>query len=112
MRRVVNLLLAFAVLWCGLHMAEVAEARTDVSADLAAAAQCAVQGNAADCDPHENEDKSSLVHACHHHCPVAPDARPVSIPAELPLSDAALFEAPILVLDSLSPTPPLQPPTA
>lgn len=101
-RRILHLLLVFAVLLCGSQLAEPAEAAVDVGH----AGQCLV-GAADDCD-----DAGKVPDAGHHHCPVAPDPAFPAIRAEFPLGEAIVPFLPVAVLHSLSRAPPLDPPTA
>jgi len=79
MRRALHLLLAFAVLWCGLHVMDPAEAR---SAAFHADHAAEISGDAGERD---DRDHAPARHACHHHhCPVAPDLRAAAGAAPLP----------------------------
>src|SRR5262249_26454548 len=105
MRASLHLLLALMVVWCGLHLAGPVEASAGMShADRSIGA--ASPG-------HDHHDGAAKVRAPRPHpCPAAPavwaaaPAEPVELPA------AILFAASATTLASLSPAPPLQPPSA
>ncbi|RYD88238.1 MAG: hypothetical protein EOP61_33955 [Sphingomonadales bacterium] len=99
-----RLLLALSLIWCGLHVAEPAQAGA-AHADQSQVAKLLD----ADCGEERGEPAS---HAHHHHCPVAPDpAREGGNLHRLALATAP-FAQPTAALRSLSRAPPLQPPSA
>lgn len=103
MRLAMHLLLAICLVWCGLHVAEPAEAH--------AAGQAEVSLIAEDCDK-TPEGEGRAAHLHHHHCPVAPDQR-LAARGSLSFSAQELrFPGRIVPLHSLSRAPPLEPPAA
>lgn len=106
MRRALHLLLALTVLWCGLHVMEPAEA-------LAGPFHADHGTKRADAAGDQDEpDHAPARHACHHHCPVAPDLRGASEAAPLAPAAPILSVANPAALASLAHAPPLQPPSA
>lgn len=106
MHRIVRLLLAFAVLWCGLHLSP-AEAATGAWTGTDAVAHASLADH--DDDDHRQAD---LVHGCHNHCPVAPEigAGP-AIGTPLPIR-AMLWALPTWSLTHAAQAPPIEPPAA
>lgn len=107
MRRALPLLIALAVLLCGLHIGE-----SDRAHPLAAHQQldgdAAIPGDDGDTGPGH---PAKTADAGHHHCPVAPDqaiapalcrAMPRAIPTAQPAAPLA----------SLAQAPPIEPPAA
>jgi hypothetical protein len=106
MSRLLHLLLAIAVLWCGSHLGEPA-----MAADHPAEATCLVALADNACDP--SGDESPLAtHTSHHHCPSAP-AHHVGVSIAQGISTSVLLRPhAVNALGSLSQAPPLQPPTS
>ncbi|RYY28291.1 MAG: hypothetical protein EOP62_03580 [Sphingomonadales bacterium] len=104
MRFTLRLLLTLSLIWCGLHIAEPAQASA-AHADQSEVAKLLE----ADCGAERGEPAQ---HAHHHHCPVAGDpARDTSDLHRLSLTTAP-FAPLAATLHSLSRAPPLQPPLA
>ncbi|KKC24612.1 hypothetical protein [Sphingomonas sp. SRS2] len=105
MRRFLHLLILTAVLCCGVHIGNEAQAREHVAQQLletqdhddSGAAPHGAPGNAAD--------------GGHHHCPAAPGPRAASIGGAIVVK-AILCAAPVAVLYSRSQQPPVEPPSA
>ena len=103
MRFAIRLLLTVCLIWCGLHLAEPAEAHAvpgGVSQLLDAGCE----------EPSGDSERASHVH--HHHCPVAGDPRAGSCDGHLRVAVAEPFAGQVAQLRSLSRAPPLQPPSA
>lgn len=107
MPRLLNLLVIFSVLWCGLHLMEPAGTVAGL-VDLAHAEAVHADGPANDCDG----DAGKVAHSGHHHCPVAPDQRAPALAAVPYPATTPLFARQPGALASLAQAPPLQPPTA
>lgn len=106
MRRVLSLLICFAVLLCGLHMLE----PLDAAATVADHGRCLTDTAAPGC---EDTDAPPVdAHGCHHHSPVAPIERVASLDMRPNPAGAPVFRLPISALHSRSQAPPLEPPTA
>lgn len=106
MHRTLHLLLAFAVLWCGLHLAETDAARVGlVHADQPASAMIVA-------DDHAHEGSGAVKDACHHHCPVAPDLWASASAEPVGLLGGMLFARAVAPMASMAQAPPLQPPAA
>ncbi|WP_152608724.1 hypothetical protein [Croceibacterium mercuriale] len=106
MQRMFRLLLAIAVLWCGLHLSP-AEADGGVwtGADAVAHARSAEHGR----DGHPNAD---VMHGCHNHCPVAPDIDPSPLLGARTSVRTVLFALPSWPLTPSAQAPPIEPPAA
>ncbi|RYD65799.1 MAG: hypothetical protein EOP58_06760 [Sphingomonadales bacterium] len=104
MQFALRLFLTLSLIWCGLHVAEPAQAGV-AQADQSEVAKLLD----ADSGTEAGEPASD---AHHHHCPVAPD--PDHSGSDLPglsLTNAP-FTPPSAALRSLTRAPPLQPPSA
>ncbi|WP_347302978.1 hypothetical protein V5740_13445 [Croceibacterium sp. TMG7-5b_MA50] len=101
-----RLLLAAAVLWCGLHLSP-AEADGGVwtGADAVAHARAPDHGD----DGHPGTD---AVHGCHNHCPVAPDIGPSPAVGAVGRGQSMLFARPSWSLTTAAQAPPIEPPAA
>lgn len=107
MPRLLNLLLIFSVLWCGLHLMEPAGTAPGL-VDLAHSEAASVPGECHD----GGGGSGNVAHSSHHHCPSAPVQRLAS-GDDMTFSGETLFFAALTVpLASLSQAPPLEPPTA
>lgn len=100
-----RILLLFAVLWCGLHFDEAAEAKADWAY---AAAESDTSGSSSD----RGEEPENIAHASHHHCPIAPDPRVLANEEAVADLAALHFAKSTAALHSLAQAPPLEPPTA
>lgn len=106
MRGPVHLLIALAVLWCGLHLSA---AEADIAAPVGNGTSIAVQID------HQNADDHALphvAHGCHSHCPVATDLTSGPALASPDVVPAPFFAMPRLRLPSLAVAPPTEPPSA
>lgn len=106
MSRVFRLLLAVAVLWCGLHLSP-AEADGGVwtGADAVAHVRSADHGS-------DGQSRSDVVHGCHNHCPVAPEIGQGPAFGALGNGPALLFALPSRPLTPAAQAPLLEPPAA
>lgn len=107
MRRAMHLLVALAVLWCGLHLSP-AEADESFGADGAA---LILQD--ADCEGDRTDHElPHVAHAGHSHCPVASDDGRGPVLTDPFLAEVTPFAASPKVLTSRSQAPPIEPPAA
>ncbi len=106
MRRALHVLLVLSVLWCGLHVVDVIDARAATAADRCGERTILAE----DCEGHDG-GVEGLTHACHHHCPIAPDQRFAQGEQADVLPRMAPIPSPARTLYSLSQAPPLDPPT-
>lgn len=106
MRRVMHILLAVAVLWCGLHLGEPAHAH-----DEAEQHQAHDGASATDDGEQDRTGPAKAIHL-HHHCPMATGQHLNAISAEAAMGEALLFVRPVAALHSRSQAPPLEPPVA
>ena len=105
MRLALRLVVMITLIWCGLHIAEPADAHPVSAlqqADIAAPA---------DHMPDRDEAPQQSAHASHH-CPVAADPQAATGAAPSPASPLRLFVPAAIPLPTLSRAPPLQPPSA
>ncbi|KHL25629.1 hypothetical protein PK98_02945 [Croceibacterium mercuriale] len=106
MHRIVRLLLAIAVLWCGLHLSP-AEADGGVWTEAGAVAHARSVDHAGDGHP-----QADLVHGCHNHCPVAPAVGSGPAIGTRHLVRVLLWALPTWALTSAAQAPPIEPPAA
>ncbi|KRB80828.1 hypothetical protein ASE00_17585 [Sphingomonas sp. Root710] len=106
MRRALHLLILAAVLCCGLHLGNEAQAREHVAQHLLET------GNHDDAgDDGASDAAADLADGGHHHCPASPAPRLAAICG--PSAPKALLTAmPVAVLHSRSSRPPVEPPLA
>lgn len=108
MRRAIHLLLMLTVLWCGSHLGEPAEAHERGAAHASTLEAHMLPGDVDDAGG--SPGKSTQVG--HHHCPIAPDGHFAPALCEPASVDGPVYARPVAVLESLSPKPPIQPPSA
>lgn len=103
-RSLLHMLLALAVLLCGLHIGEPAHAENGAG-EHAATHAIADTGHADSNAPDQDEG------ADHHHCPMAPA---IAAPDDLPVFAAVILldTRPGASLRSLTRAPPIEPPAA
>jgi hypothetical protein len=101
-RSFVHLLLAFAVLLCGLHIEPAHAEDGDAFHGLVEMTDAADLGDA---------PEGQAEQAGHHHCPVAPESTAPTERALLPVA-AMHCARPITALRSLTRAPPIEPPAA
>lgn len=106
MRRALHLLLAFAVLWCGVHLSERPGAADFGFAEPAHQNAVFLADSGAG-----HEDAGDAVHACHHHCPVATPHRPLAVAEPRDAAPQRHDAVPAAALRSRPGAPPLEPPT-
>lgn len=103
-RSLLHMLLALAVLLCGLHIGEPAHAEDGAGAH-------AVSHAIGDADHSDNEAPGRDEAASHHHCPMAPAVAAPDGPVAF--TAIAIHAArPTTTLGSLTRAPPLEPPAA
>jgi len=106
MHRLLRLVLAMAVLWCGLHLSP-AEADGGVwtAADAGAHARSADHGR-------DGDARDDVVHGCHNHCPVSPEPGRNPKISGPDTSRTMLFALPAWPLTPSAQAPPIEPPAA
>lgn len=105
MRPLLRLVVMFTLIWCGLHIAEPAQAHGGTVAEHTLLEPAGHDGE-------DRQQPDEPAHASHHHCPVAPD-QSLRDGGNAWANGAALIFAPrVAVLHSLAQAPPLQPPSA
>lgn len=105
MRPLLRLVLMFTLTWCGLHIAEPAQAHGGPVAEHALLEPAGHDGE-------DRQQPGEPAHASHHHCPVAPDQSLRDGDAALSSGAALIFAPRVAPLCSLAQAPPLQPPSA
>jgi diadenosine tetraphosphatase ApaH/serine/threonine PP2A family protein phosphatase len=108
MRRLLQLFVLAAVLACGMHPGEPAQAHED-PAEHVLHAESHMPTNAED---DRRDGSGTIAHAGHSHCPMAPDPgatgdHDAPAPAAVPL-----FARPVKPLESFSQPPLVEPPAA
>jgi len=106
MRPLFNLLLALAVLWCGLHVSPAEAVQSREGAPVASV------HSHAESEQGDNHAKPHATHACHHHCPVAADGG-LSAADDAVIPEPALHH--VVAVAALRPivaAPPVEPPSA
>lgn len=97
-----RLVVMFTLIWCGLHIAEPAQAH----GGPVAAHALMDAGH----DGDERSQPGEPMHGGHHHCPVAADPAPHGDAATLTPAPSPVFASGTATMRSLTRAPPLQPP--
>lgn len=105
MRPLLRLVVMFTLIWCGLHIAEPAQAHGGAVAEHALLEPAGHDGE-------DRQQPGEPAHASHHHCPVAPDQSLRDSHAAWANGISLIFVAPVAALHSRAQAPPLQPPSA
>lgn len=105
MRRAVQLFVMLAVLVCGMHAGEPAEAHEDAGYHLLHAEAHMPADHA-----EEGGHSDKVAHAGHQHCPLAADHGSPPVSPAAPFAGVQPFARDIAALESLSRAPPVEPP--
>lgn len=108
MRRAIQFLLIFTVLWCGSHLGEPAAAHERGAAHASALEAHMLPGDVDDAGG--SPGKGTQVG--HHHCPIAPDGPLAPALCDPAPASGPIYAPPVAVLESLAPKPPVEPPSA
>jgi hypothetical protein len=108
MRRLLQLFVLAAVLACGIHPGEPAEAHENPAEHLLHAESHMPANH----DDPVHEGTGKVAHAGHSHCPMAPDASSPACNSAPAPATVAPFAPPAKPLESFSQPPPVEPPAA
>lgn len=104
MRPVINLLLVFAVLLCGLHISPAEADETGWAVD---AAFTQTEAGSSQSDDHT---QPHAVHTCHTHCPLLGGMNAAQSPETRLASREKHFPAPAAAFEPAAQAPPIEPP--